>query len=76
MVSNHEKSSVGETRNSMEFVILVHLNWSPEPVSCIQRGCDGMVEPPPPAVIELKTDNFDEFINNQELALVEFYAPW
>jgi len=30
----------------MEFVILVHLNWSPEPVSCIQRGrrgCDGMV---------------------------------
>ena len=33
-------------------------------------------KPPPPAVIELKTDNFDEFINNQELALVEFYAPW
>lgn len=33
-------------------------------------------KPPPPAVIELKTDDFDEFINKQDLALVEFYAPW
>lgn len=33
-------------------------------------------KPPPPAVIQLKTDNFDEFITNQDIALVEFYAPW
>ena len=33
-------------------------------------------KPPPPAVVELKTDDFDEFINKQDIALVEFYAPW
>ena len=27
-------------------------------------------------VIVLAQDNFDEFIKNQKLVLVEFYAPW
>lgn len=33
-------------------------------------------KPPPEAVYTLTTSNFDEFVNNEEITLVEFYAPW
>ncbi|XP_059175392.1 protein disulfide-isomerase A4-like [Physella acuta] len=32
--------------------------------------------PEPDAVVTLTTAEFDEYINNQDLMLVEFYAPW
>ena len=33
-------------------------------------------KPPPAAVLTLTQDNFTDFINNNALSLVEFYAPW
>lgn len=33
-------------------------------------------EPEPEAVLTLTKDDFDEVVNNEELMLVEFYAPW
>jgi len=32
--------------------------------------------PPPSYVVDLTTENFTQFIFNEELSLVEFYAPW
>lgn len=32
--------------------------------------------PPPEAVQTLTTENFDDTVNNADLILVEFYAPW
>ncbi|XP_029445335.1 protein disulfide-isomerase A4 [Rhinatrema bivittatum] len=32
--------------------------------------------PPPEATIVLTKDNFDEVVNNADIILVEFYAPW
>lgn len=33
-------------------------------------------KPPPEAVITLTKDNFDELTQQEDLMLVEFYAPW
>ncbi|XP_069469446.1 protein disulfide-isomerase A4 [Ambystoma mexicanum] len=32
--------------------------------------------PPPEATLVLTNDNFDEIVNNADIILVEFYAPW
>ena len=33
-------------------------------------------QPPPEATLVLTNDNFDVVVNNADLILVEFYAPW
>ncbi|CAM9548969.1 protein disulfide-isomerase A4 [Lampetra fluviatilis] len=33
-------------------------------------------KPPPEAVLTLTESNFDEIVNNADIILVEFYAPW
>jgi hypothetical protein len=33
-------------------------------------------EPPKSAVVVLGKDNFTNFVNEKDLVLVEFYAPW
>ena len=33
-------------------------------------------EPEPEAVVTLTSDDFDEVTDNEEIMLVEFYAPW
>ena len=33
-------------------------------------------KPPPDTVITLTQANFSDFVQSQEVTLVEFYAPW
>ena len=33
-------------------------------------------KPPPEAVLTLTKDNFTNIVDNEQLMLVEFYAPW
>ncbi|CAF1189785.1 unnamed protein product [Rotaria magnacalcarata] len=42
----------------------------------MKKFADPSWTPPPSDVAVLTSENFSEFISNQELALVEFYAPW
>ena len=37
---------------------------------------DPNYKPPPEEVVALTVETFDDFIKNNELVLVEFYAPW
>ncbi|CAD6187962.1 unnamed protein product [Caenorhabditis auriculariae] len=45
-------------------------------VEWVQMRVDPNYKPPAEEVVTLTTENFDEFITNNELVLVEFYAPW
>ena len=45
-------------------------------VRYMKEQSDPNWEPPPEAVITLTSEDFDETVNEAELILVEFYAPW
>jgi len=45
-------------------------------VNKVLEYADPNWKPPPEAVITLTTENFDEVVNNADVILVEFYAPW
>ncbi|XP_074659107.1 putative protein disulfide-isomerase A4 isoform X2 [Tubulanus polymorphus] len=45
-------------------------------VKYMKERADPNWKPPPDAVVELTKETFKDFINNNELSLVEFYAPW
>ncbi|PAV82219.1 hypothetical protein WR25_21804 [Diploscapter pachys] len=42
----------------------------------IMPRVDPNYKPPPEEVVALTVETFDDFIKNNELVLVEFYAPW
>jgi protein disulfide-isomerase A4 len=42
----------------------------------MRERADPNYKPPPESVITLTTSNFDTTIQNEDLILVEFYAPW
>jgi len=45
-------------------------------VNYMKERSDPNWKPPPEAVITLTKDNFDELTQQEDLMLVEFYAPW
>ncbi|XP_022080080.1 protein disulfide-isomerase A4-like [Acanthaster planci] len=45
-------------------------------VKYMKEQSDPNWEPPPEAVITLTSEDFDDTVNEAELILVEFYAPW
>lgn len=45
-------------------------------VDYMKQKSDPNYKPPPTAVLELTTDNFEEAVTPSALILVEFYAPW
>ncbi|GMS89584.1 hypothetical protein PENTCL1PPCAC_11759 [Pristionchus entomophagus] len=45
-------------------------------IDWIQPRVDPNYKPPPEEVVTLTTEIFDSFIADNELVLVEFYAPW
>ncbi|KAJ1347772.1 hypothetical protein KIN20_002925 [Parelaphostrongylus tenuis] len=42
----------------------------------LRSRTDPNYKPKPDDVVTLTSENFDEFISNEALSLVEFYAPW
>lgn len=45
-------------------------------VARVQEVAQPAWKPPPEATLVLTNDNFDEVVNNADIILVEFYAPW
>lgn len=45
-------------------------------VNYMKERADPNWKPPPEAVITLTKDTFDDHVQNEDLTLVEFYAPW
>ena len=55
---------------------LHHHDEKQQPPQQAQQTQPQQPQQPPSAVIELTFDNFDSVVNEAELMMVEFYAPW
>lgn len=49
---------------------------APEIIEYAKAKSDPNYKPPPSAVVDLSESGFHDFINEQEVSLVEFFAPW
>lgn len=45
-------------------------------VAKVKEVSDPNWTPPPETTLVLTQDNFDEVVNDADIILVEFYAPW
>lgn len=45
-------------------------------VEWIKAKTDPKYKPPKEEVVTLTVENFDEFIGDKKIMLIEFYAPW
>lgn len=52
------------------------LNCASAIVAKVKEVSDPNWTPPPEATLVLTQDNFDEVVNDADIILVEFYAPW
>lgn len=52
------------------------VGFLPEIVAKVKEVSQPNWTPPPEVTLVLTKDNFDEVVNDADIMLVEFYAPW
>ena len=58
------------------FMFLIFMNPPTAIMERVREVAEPGWAPPPEATIVLTTNDFDSVVNEAEIILVEFYAPW